>query len=169
MNPALAPYGAIGDAGWYNMRVAVEYLPQEVEIASVYACLRRGGPYQAAVSGSGMIVLSDGSTTTWNCGFESGAGIMDLRISGAKGVIKLDDFLTRRPTDRPADYEYRRNWNDTRFIEVPFDKPEASLMFEDFAAMVIDKDAIARSMRASERTQDWLDAIWESALENEIA
>ena len=168
MNPALEPYGAIGDAGWYNMRVAVEYLPQEVEIASVYACLRRGGPYQAAVSGSGMIVLSDGSTTTWNCGFESGAGIMDLRISGAKGVIKLDDFLTRRPTDRPADYEYRRNWNDTRFIEVPFDKPEASLMFEDFAAMVIDKDAIARSMRASERTQDWLDAIWESALENEI-
>ena len=168
MNPALEPYGAIGDAGWYNMRVAVEYLPQEVEIASVYACLRRGGPYQAAVSGSGMIVLSDGSTTTWNCGFESGAGIMDLRISGAKGVIKLDDFLTRRPTDRPADYEYRQNWNDTRFVEVPFDKPEASLMFEDFAVMVIDKDAIARSMRASERTQDWLDAIWESALENEI-
>jgi predicted dehydrogenase len=169
MNPALEPYGAIGDAGWYNMRVAVEYLPPEVEIASVYACLRRGGPLQAAVSGSGVIVFSDGSTTTWNCGFESGAGIMDLRISGAKGVIKLDDFLTQRPTDRPADYEYRQNWNDTRFIEVPFDKPEASLMFEDFAVMVTDKDAIARSMRASERTQDWLDAVWESALENEIA
>jgi predicted dehydrogenase len=168
MNPALEPYGAIGDAGWYNMRVAVEYLPDEVEIASVYACLRRGGPHQAAVSGSGVIVLSDGSTTTWNCGFESGAGIMDLRISGAKGVIKLDDFLTQRPTDQPADYEYRQNWNDTRVVEVPFDKPEASLMFEDFAAMVIDKDAIARSMRASERTQDWLDAVWESALENEL-
>jgi predicted dehydrogenase len=168
MNPALEPYGAIGDAGWYNMRVAVEYLPPEVEIASVYACLRRGGPHQAAISGSGVIVLSDGSTTTWNCGFESGAGIMDLRISGAKGVIKLDDFLTQRPSDRPADYEYRQNWNDTRFIEVPFDKPEASLMFEDFAVMVTDKDAIARSMRASERTQDWLDAVWESALENEI-
>ena len=168
MNPTLEPYGAIGDAGWYNMRVAVEYLPSEVEIASVYACLRRGGPHQAAVSGSGVIVLSDGSTTTWNCGFESGAGIMDLRISGARGVIKLDDFLTQRPTDRPADYEYRQNWNDTRFIEVPFDKPEATLMFEDFATMVIDRDAIARSMRASERTQDWLDAVWESALENEI-
>jgi predicted dehydrogenase len=169
MNPALEPYGAIGDAGWYNMRVAVEYLAPEVEIASVYACLRRGGPHQAAVSGSGVIVLSDGSTTTWNCGFESGAGIMDLRISGARGVIKLDDFLRTRPDDRPADYEYRQNWNDTRFIEVPFDKPEASLMFEDFAVMVIDKDAIARSMRASERTQDWLDAVWERALENEIA
>jgi len=168
MNPALEPYGAIGDAGWYNMRVAVEYLPEDVEIASVYAVLRRGGPHNAAVSGSGIILLDDGSTTTWNCGFESGAGIMDLRISGAKGVIKLDDFLTRRPADRPADYEYRQNWNDSRFIEVPFDKPEAALMFEDFAAMVADEAWIARSMRSSERTQQWLDAVWESALENEL-
>jgi predicted dehydrogenase len=167
LNPALEPYGAIGDAGWYNMRVAVEYLPEDVEIASVYAVLRRGGPHNAAVSGSGIIVLDDGSTTTWNCGFESGAGIMDLRISGAKGVIKLDDFLTQRPNDRPADYEYRQNWNDSRFIEVPFDKPEAALMYEDFAAMVTDEAWIARSMRASERTQQWLDAVWESALENE--
>jgi predicted dehydrogenase len=129
--------------------------------------MRRGGPHQAAVSGSGIIALDDGSTTTWNCGFESGAGMMDLRISGARGVIKLDDFLTQRPTDRPADYEYRQGWNDSRFIEVPFEKPETALMFEDFAAMVTDPAWIARSMRASERTQQWLDAIWESALENE--
>jgi predicted dehydrogenase len=169
MNPALEPYGAIGDAGWYNMRAAVEYLPDDVEIASVCAVLRRGGPHQAVISGSGLIVLSDGSTTTWNCGFESGAGIMDLRISGAKGVIKLDDFLTQRPTDRPADYEYRQHWNDTRSIEVPFDKPESALMFEDFAAMVGDPEWQARSIRASERTQQWLDAVWQSALDNEQA
>jgi predicted dehydrogenase len=167
MNPALEPYGAIGDAGWYNMRAAVEYLPDDASIASVHAVLRRGGPHQAAVSGSGLIVLSDGSTTTWNCGFESGAGIMDLRISGANGVIKLDDFLTKRPHDRPADYEYRQGWSESRFIEVPFDKPESALMFEDFADMVADPQWIARSMRASERTQQWLDAAWESALENE--
>jgi predicted dehydrogenase len=151
------------------MRAAVEYLPDDVEIASVYACLRRGGIHNAVVSGSGVIVLSDGSTTTWNCGFESGAGIMDLRISGAKGVIKLDDFLRTRPGDRPADYEYRQGWQDSRFVEVPFDKPESTLMFEDFAAMVGDDDWKARSIRASERTQQWLDAVWKSALENEIA
>lgn len=168
-NPELEPMGAIGDAGWYNMRAAVEYLPDDVEIASVYACLRRGGIHNAVVSGSGVIVLSDGSTTTWNCGFESGAGIMDLRISGAKGVIKLDDFLRTRPGDRPADYEYRQGWQDSRFVEVPFDKPESTLMFEDFAAMVGDDDWKARSIRASERTQQWLDAVWKSALENEIA
>ncbi|HET6592732.1 MAG TPA: Gfo/Idh/MocA family oxidoreductase [Xanthomonadales bacterium] len=169
MNPELEPYGAIGDAGWYNMRAAVEYLAEDVEIASVYAVLRRGGPRHACVSGSGVLVFSDGSTTTWNCGFESGAGIMDLRITGARGVIKLDDFLRTRPGDRPADYEYRQSWNDSRFVEVPFEEPESTLMFEDFAAMVGDPGWMARSIRASERTQNWLDAVWENALENEIA
>ena len=74
-----------------------------------------------------------------------------------------------RPGDRPADYEYRQGWQDSRFVEVPFDKPESTLMFEDFAAMVGDDHWKARSIRASERTQQWLDAVWQSALENEIA
>ncbi|MDH3901755.1 MAG: Gfo/Idh/MocA family oxidoreductase [Xanthomonadales bacterium] len=167
MNPKLEPYGAIGDAGWYNMRAAVEYTTPGIEIKSVDAYLRRDSETNAVVSASGIIVFDDGSTTTWNCGFESGAGIMDLRISGAKGVIKLDDFLSNRPSDQPADFEYRQGWGDTQFIEVPFDKPEAALMFEDFSAMVGDADLLAASIQASERTQQWLDAIWNSALSNE--
>ena len=167
MNPKLEPYGAIGDAGWYNMRAAVEYTAPGIEIKSVDAYLRRDSETNAVVSASGIIVFDDGSTTTWNCGFESGAGIMDLRISGAKGVIKLDDFLSNRPSDQPADFEYRQGWGDTQFIKVPFDKPEAALMFEDFSAMVGDADLLAASIHASERTQQWLDAIWNSALSNE--
>ena len=167
MNPKLEPYGAIGDAGWYNMRAAVEYTSPGIEIKSVDAFLRRDSETKAVVSASGIIVFDDGSTTTWNCGFESGAGIMDLRISGAKGVIKLDDFLSNRPSDQPADFEYRQGWGDTQFIEVPADKPEAALMFEDYTAMVGNADLLAASIYASERTQLWLDAIWNSALSNE--
>lgn len=167
MNPTLEPYGAIGDAGWYNMRVAVEYSTPGVEIKSVEAFLRRDSETNAVISASGVIVFDDGSTNTWNCGFESGAGIMDLRISGEKGVIKLDDFLSQRPADKPADFELRQNWNETEFIEVPSEKPEASLMFEDFSAMVGDQAWLEASRAASERTQEWLDAIWDSALRNE--
>jgi len=166
-NPRLEPYGAIGDAGWYNMRVAVEYSAPGVEIKSVEAFLRRDPSTGAAISGSGVIVFDDGSTNTWNCGFESGAGIMDLRISGATGVIKLDDFLSQRPRDIPADFEYRQGWNETEFIEVPSTKPEATLMFEDFSSMVGNPATLESSIRASEQTQKWLDAIWNSALENE--
>ena len=167
MNPKLEPYGAIGDAGWYNMRAAVEYSTPGIEIRTVDAYLRRDSETNAVVSASGIIVFDDGSTTTWNCGFESGAGIMDLRISGAKGVIKLDDFLSNRPSDQLADFEYRQGWSDSKFIEVAADKHEAALMFEDFAAMIGNPESLAASRHASEQTQKWLDAIWNSAIRNE--
>jgi predicted dehydrogenase len=167
LNPQLEPYGAIGDAGWYNMRAAVEYLPQDVGIVSVDAYLRRHSETNAVVSGSGVIVFNDGSTTTWNCGFESGAGIMDLRISGATGVIKLDDFLSQRRNDNTGVYEYLKGWGNSEQIEVPSAKPGSALMFEDFAAMVGNSELFEASIRASERTQLLLDAVWSSALENE--
>lgn len=168
-NTRLEPYGAIGDAGWYNMKAAVEFSTPGIEIESVEAFLRRDKETGAAVSGSGVIVFNDGSTTTWNCGFDSGAGIMDLRISGAMGVIKLDDFLSVRPSGQPADYEYRQAWDNTERIEVASPKRGAALMFEDFAKMVGKPELIEASINSTEQTQKWLDAIWESALKNERA
>jgi predicted dehydrogenase len=166
-NTKLEPYGAIGDAGWYNMKAAVEFSAPGIEIETVEAYLRRDAETGAVVSASGIIVFNDGSTTTWNCGFESGAGIMDLRITGEKGVIKLDDFLGARPSDQPADYEYRHGWGDTKQVEVASTKRGAALMFEDFAAMIGDPELLAASIHSTERTQQWLDAIWNSALKNE--
>lgn len=167
LNPQLEPYGAIGDAGWYNMRAAVEYTAAGVEIESVDAYLRRHSETNAVVSASGVIIFNDGSTSTWNCGFESGAGIMDLRISGKTGVIKLDDFLSQRRSDNAGVYEYRSGWGNSEQVEVPSVKSGSTLMFEDFAAMTANPEEFEASVRASEQTQRWLDAVWESALENE--
>jgi predicted dehydrogenase len=169
LNPQLEPYGAIGDTGWYNMRAAVEYTAAGIEIVSVDAYLRRHSETNAVVSGSGVIVFNDGSTTTWNCGFESGAGIMDLRVSGATGVIKLDDFLSQRRTDNAGVYELLQGWGNSEQIEVPSTMPGSALMFEDFAAMIGNQGLLEASINASERTQQWLDAVWNSALENEGA
>lgn len=166
-NTMLEPYGAIGDAGWYNMRAAVEFCAPGVEIETVETFLRRDAGTGAAISGSGVIVFNDGSSTTFNCGFDSGAGIMDLRISGNKGVIKLDDFLGARPSNQPADYEYRQNWADTKNVEVASAKRGSTLMFEDFSAMVGSPELITASIRSTAKTQKWLDAIWTSALKNE--
>ncbi len=149
------------------MRAAVEYLPADVEITSVEAFMRRSPETGAAVSGSGVIVFSSGATTTWNCGFDSGAGIQDLRISGPAGVIKIDDFLSQRSTDQAGVYEYLKGWGNSETGEVPSEKPGSALMFEDFAAMVGNPGMFEASVRASERTQMLLDAVWSSALENE--
>ena len=40
-------------------------------------------------------------------------------------------------------------------------------MFEDFSAMVGNPAMLEASIRASEQTQKWLDAIWNSALKIE--
>jgi len=169
-NPQLEPLGAIGDAGWYNMRAAVEYLSKGIDLESVNAHLRRDKETGAAISGSGVLVFSDGSTSTWNCGFDSGAVIMDLRMSGDKGSISVDNFLAQ-DSDGSASYLYRRGgWGPggvKEVVRVDSALPGAALMFEDFAAMIDDADWLERSMQASENTQRLLDAVWNDALQNE--
>jgi predicted dehydrogenase len=170
MDPDLEPYGAIGDAGWYNMRAAVEYTAPGVKLVGVDAYVRRDQRNRALVTGSGVIAFSDGSTNTWNCGFEAGSANMDLRLSGAGGQFSLDDFVFN-PGDGPAEYEYRKggfgDGGTTERITVPSTKPPAALMFENFAAMVGDPKLFEASVAASERTQEWLDAIWNKAIQNE--
>lgn len=167
--PDLEPMGAIGDAGWYNMRAAVEYLPPDVVLDTVGAHLRRDSETGAAISGSGVLDFSDGSTSTWNCGFDSGAVVMDLRITGTGGVINIDDFLSQN-RDGSADFLYRKGgWGRgvSEEINISSAKPGAALMFEDMAAAAADSSLRDQWMTATERTQALLDAVWVAALQSE--
>jgi predicted dehydrogenase len=168
LDPDLEPYGAIGDAGWYNMRAAVEYTAPGVKLIGVDAYVRRDEAKQAVVSGSGVMAYSDGSTHTWNCGFESGAANMELRLAGPSGQLNLPDFVI---TQGDAEYEFRKGGfgpgATIERLKVPSAKPGAALMFENFAAMVGNSDLFEASVTASERTQEWLDAAWNAALKNE--
>jgi predicted dehydrogenase len=169
--PDQEPLGAIGDAGWYNMRAAVEFLAPDAQPAAVSAYFRRHEQTRAVASGCGVITFSDGSSMTWNCGFESGALLMDVRIAGKGGTIKFDDFVHSRP-DKPAHYDFlvgAYGGGASEGFDVPADKPAAALMFEDFVAMTGDKARFEASVRASERTQALLDACWQSGLANEKA
>ena len=163
LRPDLEPYGAIGDAGWYNMRAAVEFLPDDVELVAVDAWMQRGEARGACITGSGVLRFSDGSTSTWNCGFISGAGVQDLRITGREGVLWVDDFVGARGDERFRYHQGRKKFH----VEIPFSKHQATSMFEDFTRMVGDPALFEASIRASERTQAWLDAAWASAVANE--
>ena len=168
-NPELEPMGAIGDAGWYNMRAAVEYLAPDATLDTVSAHLRRDPETGAALSGTGVLDFTDGSSSTWNCGFDSGAVVMDLRITGTDGVINIDDFLGQNP-DGSADFLYRKGgWGDmaSETINIPSAKPGAALMFEDMAAAAADPALRGQWMTATERTQALLDAAWMAALQQE--
>jgi len=73
----------------------------------------------------------------------------------------------QRSADNAGIYEYLWDWANAERIEVPAEKPAATLMFEDFAAMVGDPKRFEASVQASERTQMLLDAVWDSAVANE--
>jgi predicted dehydrogenase len=168
-NTELEPMGAIGDAGWYNMRAAVEYLPPGVVLDTASAHLRRDARTGAAIGGSGVLRFTDGATSTWNCGFDSGAVVMDLRITGTGGVINIDDFLSQ-DRDGSADFLYRKGgWGrgESEEIEIPSAKPGAALMFEDMAAAAADPTLREQWMSATERTQALLDAAWAASLQSE--
>ena len=169
-NPHLEPMGAIGDAGWYNMRAAVEYLAPDAELETVNAYLRRDADTGAAIGGSGILTFTGGSTSTWNCGFDSGAVVMDLRITGNEGVVNIDDFLGQSP-DGSADYLYRKGgWgpgSESKTVTVASSLPGSALMFEDFAGMIRDPAQRKQWARASKRTQALLDAAWRSALDKD--
>ena len=168
-DPNLEPMGAIGDAGWYNMRAAVEFLSPEAVLQASDAYLRRDRETGAAIGGSGILAFDGGATSTWNCGFDSGAVVMDLRVSGRVGSINIDDFLGQDP-DNSAKYLYRKGgWGPgavRESIRIESALSGAALMFEDFAAAIADASLRARWMQASERTQALLDAAWESAMQN---
>jgi hypothetical protein len=135
----------------------------------VDAYARRDKRTKAVIGGSGVIAFDDGSTTTWNCGFDSGAACMDLRISGTSGQFSLHDFVFN-PGKGDAEYVYRKggfgDGGTSERISVPSAKSAAALMFEDFAAMVGNSELLQASVMASERTQEWLDAVWIKAMQN---
>jgi hypothetical protein len=147
----------------------VEYTPPGVKLVGVDAYARRDKRTNAVIAGSGVIAFDDGSTTTWDCAFDAGAANMDLKISGPGGQFSLRDFVFN-PDEGPAEYEYRKGdfGNDatSERISVPSEKSGAVSMFEDFAAMVGNPDRFEASVTASERTQEWLDAIWNKAVQN---
>ncbi len=94
---------------------------------------------------------------------------MDLRITGTKGVINIDDFLGQN-RDGSADFLYRKGgWSDSASdeITIPSAKPGAALMFEDMAAAAADPSLRDQWMTATERTQELLDAAWTAALQSE--
>jgi predicted dehydrogenase len=159
----LEPMGALGDAGWYNMRAMVEYLSPDIELHSIACVTRRNAETGAVVHASGVLQFTDESTSTFNCGFESGALVMDLRLCGARGSIVLDDFvLTRSPSS--ADFTLN-SADGPRPVDIPSTLPAAAQMFEDFSTAAREVGRRDAWMQASERTQALLDAAWQASFQ----
>ena len=168
LSTKLEPMGALGDAGWYNMRAIVDYLDPAAELESVSAFIRRDPESQAVIAGTGLLIFTNGSTSTFSCSFDAGESRNEARIVGDKGSLDIPKFLSH-DGDNSASYDHfaRTNKPSKKTVKVEANRPDAALMFEDFAAQVHDPSLRKKWETKSERTQALLDAVWESATANE--
>ncbi|HEX5788473.1 MAG TPA: Gfo/Idh/MocA family oxidoreductase [Woeseiaceae bacterium] len=163
----LEPMGAIGDAGWYNMRAVVEYLDPDVALTATTCFARRDPETGAVVSASGVLAFADGATSTFDCGFDSGALVMDLRVTGANGVLWMDDYVIAKSADEAAYAWGSGGPNDLSRVTIAATLPAAAQMFEDFAVAAADAPSRDQWMQASERTQALLDGVWNAAIRHD--
>ncbi|MGJ8643769.1 MAG: Gfo/Idh/MocA family protein [Luteolibacter sp.] len=172
MQPKLEPMGAVGDAGWYNMRALAEYIDTRAKLDGATTYLRRGAETGAVIGATGVVAFDDGSISTWSCGFDAGSVLADLRIDGNMGTIDIERFL-QDDKDRSASYRKRsskdRDKKVDEVVKIESSLPGSALMFEDFAAQVHDSSLRDQWVEKCLRTQELLDAVWESGLQNEKA
>ncbi|MDJ0740375.1 MAG: Gfo/Idh/MocA family oxidoreductase [Gammaproteobacteria bacterium] len=176
-DPAQEPMGVVGDMGWYAMRAIVEYLDPPGVVTSVATVAERDPATETVVRVSGLLGFSSGESATFDIGYTTNTGIMDLSLIGANGMLSLDDFVLDwtnsfafKNDDVATGYVYRSDMatrKDFAFVETPSDTAGDVLMIEHLAALAQSDDDAARGSyrEAALRTQTYLDAVWASVVD----
>lgn len=170
-DPKLEPFGALGDLGWYNIRISLW--------AFNYALPARARAVSMAVTSSGahtsshaVLEWADGRSATLSCNFNETAMVQQALIVGTKGFIELPNFCISR--NRGAKFSVSQSrWGD--FDKKEFDVSQATETHE-LEPVVQEVEAIktfARCIRSGKAEQFWpevalktqlvLDACLESA------
>ncbi len=94
-DPALEPYGALGDLGWYCLRLALwamkGELPTSVSGQTLQAIERAGGP-AVPMEFSGELFFKNGVSSAFYCSFVTAHEEWAM-ISGNHGYVRLADFV----------------------------------------------------------------------------
>ena len=171
---AAEPMGCLGDLGWYAMRAIVEYLQPAGKPAKTSVVAERDPGTGAVIRATGVMGFDSGEQASFEVGFTANTGVMDLRLTGSRGVIFLDDFpldwtnsIAWHNADIEAGYFHRcgrATRKDVNFVKTPSAIPADVLMIDDFADLVRSSDIARRKECAAAmfRTQDYLDAAWRS-------
>jgi hypothetical protein len=168
------PTGAFGDMGWYSMRATVEFASPGATLVRSSGLIQRDAATGAVIRGAGVLLLSDGCTSTWDVGFNVGACLMDLELLGEDGVIQLDDFVLDwaggfplNVPDYPVGFTQRAgvmNPSGYERVLATSDVRQLVRSIEHFVVLAEDPagEANAASMRSTEQTQGLLDGVWET-------
>lgn len=171
-DPEKEPTGAFGDMAWYSMRATLEFASANLSLVDGSGFVQKDDVSGACIRSAGVLLLSDGCTSTWDVGYNTGSVVMDLNILGQQGMISLDDFVldwadgfAMNIPDYPVGFVQRSGIvNPTEFnrVTTPGHQPQVVNMIQNFAALTEEPEgqAARASMYISEQTQELLDTVW---------
>ncbi|NNU15059.1 Gfo/Idh/MocA family oxidoreductase [Parvularcula sp. ZS-1/3] len=172
-NPALEPYGALGDLGWYCARLVAEFAWGAFETSGRHAFGSWDQDTLVSIS-SVTRFMNKSFRLTMDCGFQAGAFTQEMTLIGTEGIISMDDFVHDWEKARigeekpqfPSGYKLRKGRSDpdtAEFIKTPSAKSHMIFLLENFADAVAGNppDVLAGG-RTMCKTQEFLDDIWRS-------
>ena len=184
-NAILEPFGALGDLGWYNIRLSLEAMQNQMPEQVVGKTLKSSSSLddseqRVPFEFEGTMYFAGGATSSFYCSFVTCLQ-QCVTISGTRGYLSMDDFTLpfhdRKPqfeivasefvTDT-CDFKMIRNARSVEFEESPnsgIDAQEVNL-FRDFNQCVNRGEINSTWPTASLQTQVVMDALLLSANEN---
>lgn len=179
----LEPLGCLGDLGWYNIRLSLwtmnEQLPQRVTGRLLNQHGRGDSPNPVPTEFSGELLYPDGVSASFYCSFiteiQQWAG-----ISGDLGSLRIDDFVlpfhgsesafeASRPVFRVNCCDFRMENHPRRFAvdEASEGMPESqeTNMVRNFSRIVLNGNLESMWWETALKTQQVLDACLRSSRE----
>ena len=172
VNSKLEPLGALGDLGWYCVRMSLCCCEGDLPLR-VRATLfeeKNGVP----VDLRGDLIFSDSRTASFHCSFNTTLE-QSCRISGTKGALTLDDFVLPCDNEKAAFTIERQeevgegsNFSTrslNREVELTGEaESQKTLLFRNFGKLVLGGERDFYWPGISLLTQRVMDALLESAL-----
>lgn len=182
LNPALEPHGALGDLGWYNIRLILHMMNFEMPTEVTGRVLRQNDK-GAVVALSGQLVFHVGGNTTlatlYTAFDTAGQCSMKLIAAHGGGLIELPDFTHPISGGRPSTFEEVHptldvsecRYDCTRAVTPHVQEDEVTitqkvLMWKDVDAMLVRGDGGEKGegkLRAkAEESRKWATYAWKT-------
>jgi predicted dehydrogenase len=166
INSALEPAGCLGDLGWYNIRFSLWAmnwkLPREVRGQTLSQRSARKNLMPVPMDFSAELIFDDHTSASFYCSFIAQYQNW-IHISGAKGQLRLDDFVHSKDDPQPVlqlNQKEMRTKYPGKFAE---DLAQATNMIRNFSNQVRSGKLNAEWPHSALKTQKVLDACLKAA------
>ena len=181
----MEPFGALGDLGWYCIRIIMaamgDAMPEQVTGHAIQTYKHADADGSVPIEFEGTLLFSNHVSASMYCSFVT-QHQQWTHISGTEGFISIDDFTLPYSGRKPrfeivksefvtdgCDFNMHRNNQLVEFEESANSAADSqeTRLFRDFNECVLSGTVDSEWPKMSLNTQIVLDALMQSAMENQ--